>query len=111
MSPKTALSPALRFRAFVHQIKTELNSRNLHSVIFGHAGDGNVHIDVLKYDIPYDAWKLMLPELKKKIYEIAIAQWRNNQRRTRYRVYPAELHEPCIQRGGTQPDATHQNSI
>lgn len=66
--------PRASIPAFVREIKSFLNSRNLHSVIFGHAGDGNVHIDVLKYDIPYDEWKQMLPALKKEIYEIAIAQ-------------------------------------
>ena len=40
--------------------------------MFGHAGDGNVHIDVLKKDIEYAEWKKLLPELKKQIYRKAI---------------------------------------
>jgi glycolate oxidase len=40
--------------------------------MFGHAGDGNVHIDILKEDIPYDKWKNMLPGLKEKIYRCAL---------------------------------------
>jgi glycolate oxidase len=40
--------------------------------MFGHAGDGNVHIDVLKESMPEDTWKGMLPELKREIYRQAI---------------------------------------
>ncbi len=41
--------------------------------MFGHAGDGNVHIDILKDNIEYDKWKGMLPEIKKEIYAMAIS--------------------------------------
>jgi glycolate oxidase len=40
--------------------------------MFGHAGDGNVHIDVLKKDMEYSEWKKLLPELKEQIYRRAI---------------------------------------
>ena len=64
--------PRASIPAFVKEVKDFLNSRSLRSVIFGHAGDGNVHIDVLKYDIARDEWKTMLPSIKKEIYGIAI---------------------------------------
>ncbi|MGL4369487.1 MAG: FAD-binding oxidoreductase, partial [Spirochaetota bacterium] len=64
--------PRSHIPAFVTEVKQYLTGRGLRSVIFGHAGDGNVHIDVLKYDIPYDAWKAILPELKTAMYKIAI---------------------------------------
>jgi glycolate oxidase len=48
------------------------NKNSLRSVMFGHAGDGNVHIDVLKDDIPYDVWKKMLPDIKGTIYRRAL---------------------------------------
>jgi len=41
--------------------------------MFGHAGDGNVHIDVLKGGMDYEAWKNGLPDLKREIYRRAIA--------------------------------------
>ena len=40
--------------------------------MFGHAGDGNVHIDVLKDAIAYDEWKKMLPDIKREIYRRAL---------------------------------------
>ena len=64
--------PRASIPAFVKEVKDFLTAKGLRSVIFGHAGDGNVHIDVLKYDIPHDKWKEMLPPVKKEIYGIAI---------------------------------------
>lgn len=57
---------------FLTQLKSYFTSQNLRSVMFGHAGDGNVHIDVLKGDMDYAQWKKMLPFLKKEIYRRAI---------------------------------------
>ncbi|MDY6967128.1 MAG: FAD-binding oxidoreductase [Spirochaetota bacterium] len=64
--------PRSMIAVFLREVKDFLNTRNLSSVMFGHAGDGNVHIDVLKKDIDYVEWKKMLPELKENIYKIAI---------------------------------------
>jgi glycolate oxidase len=41
--------------------------------MFGHAGDGNVHIDVLSGGMPRAEWDGLVPELKKNIYAIALA--------------------------------------
>jgi glycolate oxidase len=57
---------------FLVELKKYFESKSLRSVMFGHAGDGNVHIDVLKEDMDYDLWKSNLPELKREIYKRAI---------------------------------------
>ncbi len=57
---------------FLVELKKYFVSKDLRSVMFGHAGDGNVHIDVLKGDMDYDLWKRNLPELKREIYKRAI---------------------------------------
>ncbi|WP_288839841.1 FAD-binding oxidoreductase [uncultured Megasphaera sp.] len=36
----------------------------------GHAGDGNVHIDILKDDRTQEEWEEMLPQIQGEIYEI-----------------------------------------
>ncbi|MCL1911562.1 MAG: FAD-binding protein [Leptospirales bacterium] len=64
--------PRSKIPDFLKSLKKELTEDGLNSVMFGHAGDGNVHIDILKGDIPYDEWKTMLPGLKRKIYKQAI---------------------------------------
>ncbi len=63
--------PRADVRRFLLKLKSEFSSRNLVSLMFGHAGDGNVHVDVLKGDMPLDEWRAMLPELKTAIYRIA----------------------------------------
>jgi glycolate oxidase len=64
--------PRASIPSFVKEVKDFLNGKGLRTVIFGHAGDGNVHIDVLKYEMNYEEWKQMIPSIKKGIYEIAI---------------------------------------
>lgn len=63
--------PRSEVRRFLLILKREFDARKLDSLMFGHAGDGNVHIDVLKGDMPLDAWRAMLPELKAAIYRVA----------------------------------------
>jgi glycolate oxidase len=58
---------------FLTEVKKYFNSMGLVSAMFGHAGDGNVHIDVLKCDMDYDDWKKIVPEIKKNLYKIAVA--------------------------------------
>ncbi len=64
--------PRSKIPEFLKELKSHFESRSLRSIMFGHAGDGNVHIDVLKGDLDYDRWKKMLPELKREIYKRAI---------------------------------------
>ncbi|MBN2038601.1 MAG: FAD-binding protein [Spirochaetes bacterium] len=64
--------PRAKIPEFVKDVKDYLNSQNFQSAIFGHAGDGNVHIDVLKGDMDYAEWQKILPVIKKNIYERAI---------------------------------------
>jgi len=64
--------PRSKIPDFLKSLKKELMEEGFSSVMFGHAGDGNVHIDILKGDIPYDEWKTILPGLKRKIYRQAL---------------------------------------
>lgn len=65
--------PRSRIPEFLVELKKHFAAQGLTSVMFGHAGDGNVHIDVLKGKMDYETWKKGLPELKKEIYRRAIA--------------------------------------
>jgi len=58
---------------FLVEVKGYLNSLGLRSVMFGHAGDGNVHMDVLKGGMDYDQWTGIIPGLKREIYRRAIS--------------------------------------
>jgi glycolate oxidase len=65
--PRSCIPP------FLKDVKAYLNSMGLRSVMFGHAGDGNVHIDTLKDNKDYDEWKELTVELKRIIYQLAIS--------------------------------------
>lgn len=64
--------PRSEIPAFLKEIKRHCCALDLRSVMFGHAGDGNVHIDVLKSDMSEGDWARLLPSLKHDIYRIAI---------------------------------------
>lgn len=64
--------PRSRIPEFLVELKTLFQERGLRSIMFGHAGDGNVHIDVLKGEMAYDEWRALLPALKGEIYRRAI---------------------------------------
>ncbi len=64
--------PRSEIGRFLTEVKKYFNSMGLSSAMFGHAGDGNVHIDVLRRDMDYEKWKELVPEIKKGLYKIAI---------------------------------------
>jgi glycolate oxidase len=65
--------PRSKIPSFLKDLKAKLNSMNLTSIIFGHAGDGNVHINILKGDMDNDKWNTLVPRLKEIIYGLAIS--------------------------------------
>jgi len=42
-------------------------------VSFGHAGDGNVHVNVLKDDLSQDCWQAIVPQASEALYRLAIS--------------------------------------
>jgi glycolate oxidase len=42
-------------------------------VSFGHAGDGNVHVNVLKDDIPDERWQALVPVVAEEIYRLSLS--------------------------------------
>jgi glycolate oxidase len=53
-----------------HDLATRLGVRILS---FGHAGDGNVHITMLKDDVADEAWQAMVPEATESLYRLALS--------------------------------------
>ena len=43
------------------------------SVCYGHAGDGNLHVNILKEDLEEQAWSEMLPRAIQEIFELTIS--------------------------------------
>lgn len=43
------------------------------SVCYGHAGDGNLHVNIIKGDLPDDAWNNELPKGITEIFQLCVA--------------------------------------
>jgi glycolate oxidase len=54
-------------------IKVIAGEHQLRIICFGHAGDGNVHVNVLKDDLPMEEWELQVPVLSEKIYRLSLS--------------------------------------
>jgi glycolate oxidase len=65
--------PRAEIARYIRMIKNYLDSLELRSVIFGHAGDGNLHIDVLKENMDDISWQNIVPKLKQEIYRMAVS--------------------------------------
>jgi glycolate oxidase len=64
--------PRSRIPDLLAGIKEIAARQNVRIVCFGHAGDGNVHVNVLKDDMPDARWRPMLAPLSEEIYRLAI---------------------------------------
>ena len=62
--PRNTLPDAL------NRIKGVAESHDLRIICFGHSGDGNVHVNIIK-DLPEDAWREKAPLAADEIYRIA----------------------------------------
>lgn len=61
--------PRSQLPALVTAIKNIGEEYNFNSVCFGHAGDGNLHINVMKEDLPDNYWNMEINEAIGKIFE------------------------------------------
>lgn len=44
----------------------------IRTVCYGHAGDGNLHVNILKMDLPDDRWKQILEPAIREIFELTV---------------------------------------
>jgi glycolate oxidase len=64
-------------RAEIHRllrgIKNTASRHAVRVVSFGHAGDGNVHVNVLKDQISDERWEALVPAVTEEIYRLALS--------------------------------------
>jgi glycolate oxidase len=60
--------PRARIPALLKGIKEIAARHAVRIVSFGHAGDGNVHVNVLKDDLPGDRWAVLVPAVREELY-------------------------------------------
>jgi glycolate oxidase len=65
--------PRAALPALLRGIKEISVRHDVRIVCFGHAGDGNVHVNVLKDDIPKERWEILVPALSEEIYRLTLS--------------------------------------
>jgi glycolate oxidase len=65
--PRAAIPSLLR------GIKDLARRYSVRIVCFGHAGDGNVHVNVLKDDLSDERWGEFIPGLREQIYTLTLS--------------------------------------
>jgi len=65
--------PRGRIGEFLAEMKKLEEEYQYPIVCFGHSGDGNVHVNVLKEDRPEDVWLKTVPQISEKIFDIALS--------------------------------------
>ena len=71
MDTQDIVVPRAQIPALLDQIKEIGKDLELQIISFGHAGDGNVHVNIIK-DMPVDTWREKVPVVAEKIYTAAI---------------------------------------
>jgi glycolate oxidase len=76
-SPVNHMEDVVVPRAEIHRllkgIKEIAGRHGVRIINFGHAGDGNVHVNVLKDGIPDGLWGELVPAVAKEIYQLALS--------------------------------------
>lgn len=65
--------PRSEISSFLVELKEKLSALNLTPLMFGHAGDGNVHINILKGTMDTEKWNRLVPRIKETVYQTAIS--------------------------------------
>jgi glycolate oxidase len=64
--------PRARINEFLREMRNLQEYYQYPVICFGHSGDGNVHVNILKEDRPQDEWDKAIPELNARIFDIAL---------------------------------------
>jgi len=65
--------PRANIPTLLHGIKELAREHAVRIVSFGHAGDGNVHVNILKDDLSMDRWAAIVPPIQEGIYRLALS--------------------------------------
>jgi glycolate oxidase len=65
--------PRAELPRLLNGIKEIAGRRGVRIVSFGHAGDGNVHVNVLKDEIDDDQWAELMPAVTEEIYRLSLS--------------------------------------
>lgn len=65
--------PRAALPALTKGVKEICAQYGIRSICYGHAGDGNLHVNILKDDLSDEKWNTMVPEAITKIFELTVS--------------------------------------
>ncbi|MUV04123.1 FAD-binding protein [Flavobacterium rakeshii] len=65
--------PRYELPTLLEGIKTIGKKYGFHSVCYGHAGDGNLHVNIIKGDMTDENWKTEVPKGIREIFELTVS--------------------------------------
>jgi glycolate oxidase len=65
--------PRYELPTLLEGIKTIGNKYGFQSVCYGHAGDGNLHVNIIKGEMTDDNWKTEVPKGIREIFELTVS--------------------------------------
>jgi glycolate oxidase len=65
--------PRARIHHLLRGIQEIAKGHGVRIVSFGHAGDGNVHVNVLQDDLGDERWAALVPQVTEEIYHLALS--------------------------------------
>ena len=65
--------PRSEIPSLLKGIREIAQKQGVRIVSFGHAGDGNVHVNVLKDDLPTERWDALVPAVSEEIYRLTLS--------------------------------------
>jgi glycolate oxidase len=93
--------PRAEIPALLRGIKEIAERHDVRIINFGHAGDGNVHVNVLKDDTRDQRWEVLVPMVAEEIYGLTLSlggmiTGEHGVGATRRQYLPMALEEPQI---------------
>jgi glycolate oxidase len=65
--------PRAQIPALLRGIREMAGRHGVRMINFGHAGDGNVHVNVLKDDLPLERWEPLIPVINEEVYRLCLS--------------------------------------
>ena len=90
--------PRYALPLLLNKVKSVGESYGFKSVCYGHAGDGNLHVNIIKGDLTDHQWEHELPKAIREIFTEVVKAWRNYFWRAWYWPCSKALYGYCISR-------------
>jgi glycolate oxidase len=65
--------PRAEIPALLKGIRQIAQTHSVRIISFGHAGDGNVHVNVLRDDMPHGRWEALVPAVTQEMYQLTLS--------------------------------------